>query len=263
MKKIIALYGPYDTGKTTTLRTLSRIFLELIEEKDDFQVVFHYDKDTKIAISTGGDDKGIFEEDTHLYDGTDWKPHIFATPKRISDILGFINPEDDKKKISTLHELSPQLQNPDTVATALRKLSREFLKLIEEKENETGDIQIAFCYRGKKIVISTAGDDKKTVTESTNLFKTLEADILVTATRTEGGSVDALEDFEEDDIGMKAIWIYKSYLTYSELNLGKKGKPLKESITEEQIEIIRNTINEEQAKTIKLVIDNIIDEWEK
>ena len=84
-KVIIALYGLANTGKTTTLRKLSRIFLELIEEKDDFQVVFDYEH-TKIAISTGGDDKGIFEEDTRLYDGTNWKPRIFATPKRVSDI---------------------------------------------------------------------------------------------------------------------------------------------------------------------------------
>jgi hypothetical protein len=247
-KVIIALYGLANTGKTTTLRKLSRIFLELIEEKDDFQVVFDYEH-TKIAISTGGDDKGIFEEDTRLYDGTNWKPRIFATPKRVSDILDFINPEDNKKKISTLHELSPQLQNPDTVATALRKLSREFLKLIEEKENETGDIQIAFCYRGKKIVISTAGDDKKTVTESTNLFKALEADILVTATRSErSNSHKELKQYKEDtiEIGKDAIWIHSSGALLSEIH--RKYQEL---------------IDEGLAKTIKSIIDQVITDSEK
>jgi hypothetical protein len=249
MKKIIALYGPYDTGKTTTLRTLSQIFLELIEEKGDFQVVFHYDKDTKIAISTGGDDKGIFEEDTRLYDRTNWKPHIFATPKRVSEILEFINREDVKKKISTLHELSPQLQNPNTVATALRKLSREFLKLIEEKENKTGDIQIAFCYRGKKIVISTSGDDKETVTESTNLFKTLKADILVTATRSErSNSHEELKQYKEDtiEIGKDAIWVHSSGALLS----GKHKK-------------YQTLIDEGLAKTIQSIIDQIITDWGK
>ena len=240
-KVIIALWGPQDTGKTTTLRTLSRIFLELIEEKDDFQVVFHYDKDTKIAISTGGDDKGIFEEDTHLYDGTDWKPRIFATPKKISEILGFINREDVKKKISTLHELSPQLQHPDTVAMALRKLSREFLKLIEEKENKTGDIQIAFRYKEKKIVISTAGDTVDEVDESTKLFGMLDADILVTATRNIGGTRTCirLRDYGEaiklKGIELEAIWISK---------YGSKS------------------LNEAQAKKLHAFIDLLIDNWD-
>ena len=239
-KVIIALYGLANTGKTTTLRKLSQIFLDLIEEKEDLQVVFSYKKN-KIAISTGGDDKGIFEEDTHLYDGTDWKPHTFATPKRISDILDFINPEDDKKKISTLHELSPQLQNPDTVATALRKLSREFLKLIEEKENETGDIQIAFCYRGKKIVISTAGDSESEVQASTDLFGMLDADILVTATRKIGRTDTCLslrnygEAIKSEAIELEAIWI------------SKYGSEF---------------LNEAQAKELHAFIDLIIDNWD-
>lgn len=157
--------------------------------------------------------------------------------------------EEKKKVIITLW--GPQ----DTgKTTTLRKLAQEFLGLIEEE----GDIQIAFPYKGKRIVISTAGDDRDTVEEGAYLLKTLEADILVTATRTKGGSVDELEKFE-GKIRTKAVWIYKSYLTYDE----GEDTVLKESITKEQAKTIRNTINEEQGKTIKLVIDNIIEEWEK
>ena len=127
----------------------------------------------------------------------------------------------------------------------------------------TEDRRLRLTYGRKRIAIATYGDDKKQLDRNINFFKEESCDIYVTATRTEGGSVDALEAFEEDDIGTKAIWIYKSYLTYSELTRGKKGKPLKESITKEQIEIIRNTINEQQAKILKATIDLIIDKWEE
>ena len=144
--------------------------------------------------------------------------------------------------------------------TTLRKLALEFLKLIEERE----DIQIAFCYRGKKIAISTAGDDGETVNEGADLFKALKADILVTATRTKDSSTEALKALEtDDDVLTKAIWIYKSFLTYDGESNCVDGKVLKESITKEQIEIIRNMINEEQAKTLKATIDLIIDKWEE
>lgn len=235
-KVIIALYGDPNTGKTTTLHKVALELLESIAMEEDLQVVFSYNK-KKIAISTGGDDKGIFEEDTHLYDRTGSKPRIFATPKRISEILGFINREDVKKKISTLHELSPQLQNPDTVAMALRKLSREFLKLIEEKE----DIQIAFRYKEKKIVISTAGDSESEVQASTNLFGMLDADILVAATRKIGGTDTCLslrnygEDIKSETIELEAIWISK---------YGSKF------------------LNKAQAKELHAFIDLIIDNWD-
>ena len=235
-KVIIALYGDPNTGKTTTLHKLALELLESIAMEEDLQVVFSYNQ-KKIAISTGGDDKGIFEEDTHLYDGTDRKPHTFATPKRISEILGFINREDIKKKISTLHELSPQLQNSDTVAMALRKLPREFLKLIEEKE----DIQIAFRYKEKKIVISTAGDSESEVQASTNLFGMLDADILVAATRKIGGTDTCLslrnygEAIKSEKIELEAIWISK---------YGSKS------------------LNEAQAKELHAFIDLLIDNWD-
>ena len=168
---------------------------------------------------------------------------------------------DEEKKKVIIVLWGPQ----DTgKTTTLRKLAQEFLSLIEEE----GDTQIAFLYKGKRIVTSTAGDDRDTVEEGADLLKALEADILVTATRARKKpkgqeakcSIKALEDSEwDEEIRTKAVWIYKSYLTYDE----REDTVLKESITKEQAKTIRNTINEEQAKTIKLVIDNIIEEWEK
>ena len=271
---IIALWGPQDTGKTTTLRKLAQEFLESITMEADLQVVFSY-TDKKIAISTGGDDEDEFEKYITSYNDKEWKSAILATPKEIGKLQSFIGSSNKNKEVSTLlDELSPDSQNLNN-ATTLRKLSRVFLNLI----GKGGDVQIAFPYKGKRIVISTAGDDGKTVKEGADLFKALKADILVTATRTrrkaedqddkdktddkDVSSIKALEDLEQDEeVRTKAVWIYKSYLTYGKENhVG--NTVLQESINEEQIETIRNTIHEEQAKTIKLVIDNIIEDWEK
>ncbi len=275
-KAIIALWGPQGKGKTTTLRKLAQEFLKSIKMEEDLQVVFSY-AGKKIAISTGGDDKGVFEENTTLYNGKKWTPDILATPTRTKGPQNIIGAITENEEGSTLlDKLSQESQNSDN-ATTLRKLSREFLNLIEEG----ADIQIAFHYKGKRIVISTAGDNGETVEEGADLFKALKADILVTATRSEKdteskASVNALENLEKDKkILTKAVWIYKSFLDYvpsncegqsksqGESNDKEETEPLKESITKEQIEIIRNTINEKQAETIKLVIDNIIEDWEK
>ena len=237
----------------------------------DLQVVFSY-TGKKIAISTGGDDEDEFEKYITSYNDKEWKSAILAILTRTDELPSFIS--ENKEVSMLLGKLSPDSQNSDN-ATRLRKLSREFLNLIEKG----GDIQIAFPYKGKRIVISTAGDDGKTVKEGADLFKALKADILVTATRTrrkaedqddkdktddkDVSSIKALEDLEQDEeVRTKAVWIYKSYLTYGKENhVG--NTVLQESIDEEQIETIRNTIHEEQAKTIKLVIDNIIEKWKK
>lgn len=236
-KVIIALYGDPNTGKTTTLHKLALELLESIAMEEDLQVVFRY-KEEKIAISTGGDDKGIFEEDTDLYkkkkgekkeeeeEEVDWKPDTFATPTRTDKI----------NELYRLHSFSEELQNGDK-ATVLRKLSREFLELIEEKE----DIQIAFRYKEKKIVISTAGDSESEVQASTDLFGMLDADILVAATRKIGGTDTCLslrnygEAIKLKAIELEAIWI------------SKYGSEL---------------LNEAQVKELHAFIDLIIANWD-
>ncbi len=236
-KVIIALYGDPNTGKTTTLHKLALELLESIAMEEDLQVVFSYEE-KKIAISTGGDDKGIFEENTDLYkkrkgekkeeeeEEVNWKPDTFATPTRTDEING----------LYSLHSFSEELQNGDK-ATVLRKLSREFLNLIKEEE----DIQIAFRYKGRKIVISTAGDSESEVQASTDLFGMLDADILVAATRNIGATYPCLslrnygKDIKSETIELEAIWI------------SKYGSEL---------------LNEAQAKELHAFIDLIIDNWD-
>jgi hypothetical protein len=233
-KVIIALYGDQNTGKTTTLHKLALELLESIAIEEDLQVVFSYE-DEKIAISTGGDDKGVFEENTDLYkkkkgekkeEEVNWKPDTFATPTRTDKING----------LYSLLSFSEELQNGDKT-TVLRKLSREFLKPIEEKE----DIQISFRYKGRKIVISTAGDSESEVQASTDLFGMLDADILVTATRKIGGTDTCLslrnygEAIKLEAIELEAIWI------------SKYGS---------------ESLNEAQAKELHAFIDLLIDNWD-
>lgn len=259
-KVIIALWGPQDTGKTTTLRKLALEFLDSPEVKDDIQVGFLYyegegskKRRKKMAMSITGDDKAAVFAET-------LKATLLSQRDEIRSFIDSVKPD---KQISASCESNEPL-NSDEIIT-LYNLLGELLEL----KCIDADIQIAFHYKGKRIVISTAGDDGVTVKEGADLFKALKADILVTATRSENNtkgkaSKNALEDLEtDDDVLTKAVWIYKSYLTYSELNRGKKGEPLKESITKEQIEIIRNTINEQQAKILKATIDLIIDKWEE
>ena len=269
-KVIIALWGPQDTGKTTTLRKLALQFLELPEVKEDIQIGFLVGE-KKIVVSTAEDDQvnTSFCEalDAHVLvtatrtkePGEECAPRIIVDPKSIKED----NTASEQEQVTTQEKVISKLIEPIAMRkeiTTLRQFSLELLKSEVVKE----DIQIAFHYKGKRIVISTAGDDGDVVNEGGNLFKRLSADMLVTTTRNrknqDKGSIEAVEALErDDDIRTKAIWIYKSYLMYDPSN----DEFLKESITEEQIEIIRNTINEEQAKTIKLVIDNIIEEWEK
>lgn len=236
-KVILALKGYKERGKTTTLRKLSLKLLELIGEKEDIQVIFHYEG-MKIAISTGGDDKGVFKEDTAFCKEN--KPDILVTPTRTKEIRRIIDLIKKNEENSTLlDKLSQELQDSDS-ATALRKLSREFLKLIEEKE----DIQIAFCYRGKKIAISTAGDDESVVKGSIAFFEALEADILITATRTGKRTKGPLIKHASPDANRFNVTLYWENKVYVASDLEKEQ------------------INEAQAKKLHAFIDLIIDNWD-
>lgn len=262
-KVIIALWGPQGRGKTTTLRKLALEFLESPDVKEDIQIGFLVGE-KKIVVSTAKDDQvnTSFCEALHahvLLTATRTKEPGEECAQRIivhADLIEGVDTDEKQGLVSdvqVVNDLISSIANNNEITT-LRQFSLQLLKT----EVVKGDIQIAFPYKGKRIVISTAGDDRDTVEEGAYLFKALEADILVTATRTKEGSVDELEKVE-GKIRTKAVWIYKSYLTYNE----KKDTVLKESITKEQAKTIRSTINEEQAKAIKSIIDQMIIDWEK
>lgn len=219
-KAIIALYGPEDTGKTTTLRKLALEFLDSPEVEEDIQVGFLYYKEnekkpTKIVVSTIKDPRA----NVAFYTGLMAQTLILVTTTRIKDQTGEINVVvklekkedadpgqekiDDKLKLE-IKELISSIAQEGTATL------RQFLLRLLQSEVVEGDIQIAFRYKGKKIVVSTAGDTKKVVKESIDLFEVVDADILVTATRdTETRAYGALRNYEKG-IKAMAIWMPKS-----------------------------------------------------
>ncbi|MBF1372374.1 MAG: hypothetical protein HXN11_02905 [Porphyromonadaceae bacterium] len=266
-KVIIGLWGAKNTGKTTTLRKLALQFLELPEVKEDIQIGFLVGEN-KIVVSTAKDDQvnTSFCEALNAHvlltatrtkePGEECAQRIIVDPKSIKeDNTGSKQEQVTMQKEKLIEPIAMQNE-----ITTLRQFSLELLK----SEVVKGDIQIAFHYKGKRILISTAGDDEGTVDEGKNLFKALKADILVTATRSRGYSREALKALEKDgEIKTKAIRIYKSDLTHGEPNDEIHNESLKESITKEQIETLKELIDEGLAKTIQSVIDQIITDWEK
>lgn len=241
-KVIIALYGHANTGKTTTLRKLALQFLELPEVEEDIQIGFLVGK-KKIVVSTAKDDKvNTFfceELDAHILvtatrtkePGEECAPRIIVDPKSIKED----NTGSDQEQVTTQEEEISKLIEPIAMQneiTTLRQFSLELLKSDVVK----GDIQIAFHYKGKRILISTAGDTVDEVNESTKLFGMLDADILVTATRNIGGTRTCIR-LRDNGEGIKseAIWISKC---------GSESP------------------NEVQAKKLRAFIDLIIDNWD-
>lgn len=240
-KVIIALYGLADTGKTTTLRKLALEFLESPDVKEDIQVGFLYNKErpTKVVVSTTKD-PGV---NTDFYTGLTAQTLILTTT-RIKDKTVKINgvpelvkkedpdPEQEKIDDARKQEIKERIEPIAKESSTLHQFSQKLLA----SDVVEGDIQIAFRYKGQKIVVSTAGDTVDEVDESTKLFGMLDADILVTATRNVGRTDTCLRlrNYGEG-IKSEAIWISKC---------GSESP------------------NEVQAKKLRAFIDLIIDNWD-
>lgn len=266
-KVIIALKGYRERGKTSTLRKLALLFLMSREVEDDIQVGFLYKKpeekpqknseenseeNSKVVVSTISGDI-----DQAFYTAFN-RSLILVTTTRRKDQIGKIKvdtvlvekekADPDQERIDT--ELQPKIK--DLIASKAKTQEetatlRQFLQRLLESEVE-GDIQVAFRYKGKKIVISTAGDDEKALKEGRDLFIMLGADILVTATRTGKTTKGWLSDFvtsvTSDNKGgnMELKWVNKNYAI----------------LASEQ-----EQINEAQAKELLASIDQMIIDWEK
>ena len=265
-KVIIALWGPQGRGKTTTLRKLALEFLDSPEVEEDIQVGFLYYKEnekkpTKIVVSTTKD-PGV---NTDFYTALTAQTLILTTT-RTNDQTEEINVDADlvkKEKAdpeqeSVDTELQPKIK--DLIAskakaqeetTTLRQFSLELLK----SEVVEGDIQIAFRYKGKRILISTAGDNKEVVDESTRLFDSVGAEILITAISAETPAEDAPEEPSKRTIRTQLEKYKKSISKDVVVDLKREPKVCATSEQEQ--------VNEEQAKAIKSIIDQMIIDWEK
>jgi hypothetical protein len=265
-KVIIALWGPQGRGKTTTLRKLALEFLDSPEVEEDIQVGFLYykgneKKPTKIVVSTTKD-PGV---NTDFYTALTAQTLILTTT-RTNDQTEEINVDADlvkKEKAdpeqeSVDTELQPKIKDfiaskakAQEETTTLRQFSLELLK----SEVVEGDIQIAFRYKGKRILISTAGDNKEVVDESTRLFDSVGAEILITAISAEIPAEDAPEEPSKRTIRTQ-LEKYKKSIS-KDVVVDLKWEP-KVCATSEQ-----EQVNEEQAKAIKSIIDQMIIDWEK
>lgn len=267
-KAIIVLWGPQGTGKTTTLRKLALEFLDSPEVEEDIQVGFllykkpqeNSKENSKVVVSTiSGDINQAFCTAFN-------RSLILVTTTRTKDQTGKIKVDADpvEKEKADLEqesvdtELQPKIK--DLIAskakaqeetTTLRQFSLELLK----SEVVEGDIQIAFRYKGKRILISTAGDNKKVVDESTRLFDSVGADMLITAISAEIPAEDAPEEPSKRTIRTQ-LEKYKKSIS-KDVVVDLKWEP-KVCATSEQ-----EQVNEEQAKAIKSIIDQIIIDWEK
>ena len=95
------------------------------------------------------------------------------------------------------------------------------------------DRRESILYNGKKIAVTTWGDNGFELKENINYFEKEDCDILVTATRTRGETTEILNDYAKE-INTEIIWIEKN---------------LSASLDE--------LINQTQAKDIKAVIDSL------
>lgn len=89
-------------------------------------------------------------------------------------------------------------------------------------------------YGNKKIAVTTWGDNGDELKKNIEFFEEGNCDILVTATRTRGGSSKNLNDYASEN-GIKIVWIEKNT-----------------SI------ILKDLINQTQAKDIQAVINTLI-----
>ncbi len=96
------------------------------------------------------------------------------------------------------------------------------------------DRRVSIAYGNKEIAVTTWGDNGNELNENIKFFEEGNCDILVTATRTWGGSSEKLNDYASKN-GIKIVWIEKNT-----------------SI------ILKDLINQTQAKDIQAVINSLI-----
>ena len=103
----------------------------------------------------------------------------------------------------------------------LREILRREGKSISLNGPHHHDRPETFDYNGKIICVAPGGDTKEVVQNNLDYFVSKKCDVGFTASRTKGGPVDALLEFNKRD-NVKITWIQKSY----EYNLSEKTKDL-------------------------------------
>lgn len=92
----------------------------------------------------------------------------------------------------------------------LKELLRKVGKSISLAPHPYCEMPETFEYQGRRVCVAPAGDTREIVEANCRYFKQKGCDVAISATRTKGGSVDALNEFADSE-GMKVEWIAKSY----------------------------------------------------
>ena len=92
----------------------------------------------------------------------------------------------------------------------VKELLREAGKSISKKPHRYSESPETFEYEGQVACVAPAGDTREIVEANCRYFKQKGCDVAISATRTKGGSVDALNEFADSE-GVKIEWIAKSY----------------------------------------------------
>lgn len=103
----------------------------------------------------------------------------------------------------------------------VKELLRAVGKSISMQPHPHSESPETFEYNGHVVSVATAGDTREIVEANCRYFKQKGCDVAISATRTKGGSVDALNEFADSE-GVKVEWIAKSY----EYNLSEGTKKM-------------------------------------
>ena len=103
----------------------------------------------------------------------------------------------------------------------LKELLRCAGKSISTVPHPNSDTPETFEYKGLKVSVAPGGDTRSIVESNCRYFKLKNCDVAISATRTSGGSVEALQHIEQEK-QTKIEWIRKSY----EYNLSETTQAL-------------------------------------
>lgn len=103
----------------------------------------------------------------------------------------------------------------------LKELLRCAGKSISTVPHPNSDTPETFEYNGLIVSVAPGGDTRAIVESNCRYFKSKNCDVAISATRTSGGSVEALQHIEQEK-QTKIEWIRKSY----EYNLSETTQAL-------------------------------------
>ena len=92
----------------------------------------------------------------------------------------------------------------------LRELIRENGKSISSNPPYSGEQRETFLFNGQVVCLCPGGDDGAVVKGNFANAASKNADIIITASRTRGESVNVIYE-QEENLDIKAEWFHKSY----------------------------------------------------